>query len=201
MDNLETARQFTYYVPVAQYSEAASPQFFVRVSGAPTAVLPALRARLQAVLPGAAYAVVMPFRDLLTPQLRAWRFGATTFVAFGMLALVLAALGMYSLVSYEVTQQEKELGVRLALGAPRSGLLLAVVGRGLHLASIGVGAGLLVVLSSSALVQSMMFEQSARDPVVIGAVGLGLLTVTIVASLVPAVRAMRTDPNHVLRAD
>jgi predicted permease len=201
MNDLQPTRQYTYYLPVEQFLEAISPQFFVRVRGEPNAVIPALRTRMQAVMPGAAYVRVVPLSDLITPQLRAWRFGATMFVAFGGLALVLAALGMYSLVSYEVAQREKELGVRLALGAPLGTLVMMVVGRGARLATIGLFIGLLVALGGGRLVESLLFQQSPRDAGVIVTVGTMLLVVAVLASLFPAVRAMRTDPNRVLRAD
>ncbi len=201
MESLEPSRQFTYYLPAAQYPEAPSPQLFVRLDGSPTASMPVLRTRLQALLPGAAYVNVVPMRDLFTPQFRAWRFGATLFVAFGGLAFLLAALGLHSLLAYEGARREQEFGVRMALGASRGRILTVVVARGAGLALLGVAIGLALALAAARPFQPLLFHQSARDPLILSGIAVALVVVGCLASAVTAWRATRLDPSMTLRAD
>lgn len=201
MNSLTPTREFTYYLPVAQFPEAVSPQFYIRVADGGNAPLTALRSRLQRELPGAAFVNVVPMSELLAPQYRGWRLGATMFAAFGGLALLVAALGLHSLVSYETAQREKELGVRLALGASRGRLLQLIVGQGTRLAAIGVVVGVGLALVVSRPLSGLMFEQSTRDPVVFGAIAMGLLAVAVLASFIPGWRATRLDPATTLRGD
>jgi len=201
MRSFEPTREFTYYIPVSQFPEALSPQFFIRVAdGTPLPTI-ALRREMQRELPGAAFVNVVSMSQLLAPQLRGWRFGATMFAAFGVLALIVAALGLHSLVAYETAQREHELGVRLALGASRSRLLRLIVTQGTRLAFFGVLAGLVLAIAASGPLSGLMFRQSTRDPVVLGGIALGLLAVAALASLVPGWRATRLDPAATLRSD
>jgi predicted permease len=199
--SLDDAREHTYYIPAAQYEGPLYPQLFVRVAGEPSAFIEPLRRRLQAELPGAAYATVRPLSDLVDPSMRAWQFGATMFVAFGLLALVLAAIGLYSMIAYGVAQRTRELGVRLALGASAGQVVRMIVGNGLRLVVAGVVLGGAIAVWAAPKLESLMFGASTRDPVVFGGVAAVLLGVAVLASLAPAVRAMRLDPNTALRAD
>jgi hypothetical protein len=198
---LEEAREFTYYQPVAQYDHPPDPQLFVRVRGRAGDQIEALRRRLQPLMPGAAYINVVPLSTLVDPNLQSWRFGATMFVAFGGLALVLAAIGLYSMIAYDVAQRTRELGVRLALGSSVGRVLRLIVTGGLRLVAVGVVAGTALAFWASRWMEALMFRQSARDPMVFAAVALLLLGVSVVASMVPAWRATRVDPNVVLRLD
>jgi ABC-type antimicrobial peptide transport system permease subunit len=123
------------------------------------------------------------------------------FVAFGVLAVVVAAVGLYGVISYRVTQRLHELGVRAALGARQTDLLRLVVGQSLRLAVAGVVAGLLLALLARRWVEPLLFQQSGTDPVVYAAVAGLMLLVAVVASVVPARRAARVDPNTALRAE
>jgi ABC-type antimicrobial peptide transport system permease subunit len=160
-----------------------------------------LRRRLQAELPGAAYANVVPMRALVDPRLRSWRFGTTMFVAFGGLALVLASVGLYSVVAYGVAQRVQELGIRIALGASVADVVRLVVGGSLRVVVAGIVLGALLALWGGRWIESLLFRQSARDPAVFLAVSAVLLLAALVASVVPALRAARVDPNVVLRGD
>lgn len=201
MRTLSPTRDFTYYVPVSQFPDGLSPQFFIRAADGVAPPIAAIRSRMQRELPGAAFVNVMPMSQLLAPQLRGWRFGATMFAALGGLALLVAALGLHSLVAYETAQREQELGVRLALGASRGRLLQLIVRQGTRLALYGVGAGLVLALAASGPLAGLMFQQSTRDPLVLGGIALLLVLVAAVASLVPGWRATRLDPASTLRAD
>jgi putative ABC transport system permease protein len=199
--SLAEAREYTYYLPVAQHDSPPDLQVFVRVRGRAPDHAEALRRRLQPLMPGAAYVNVMPLSTLVDPNLQSWRFGATMFVAFGGLALVLAAIGLYSMIAYDVAQRTRELGVRLALGSSVGRVLRLIVTGGLRLVALGVVAGTALAFWASRWMEALMFRQSARDPLVFAAVALLLLGVSVLASMVPAWRATRVDPNVVLRLD
>ncbi|HSK21306.1 MAG TPA: ABC transporter permease [Longimicrobiales bacterium] len=198
---LTDEREYTYYIPASQYGEEMYPQLFVRVDVEGVSHAEALRRRLQAEMPGAAYVTVQPLRELVDPSLRAWSFGATMFVAFGVLALVLAAIGLYSMIAYGVAQRTRELGVRLALGASAGHVVRMIVATALRLVVIGVAIGGAIAIWAAPRLEPLMFDASTRDPAVYGAVAATLVGVALVASVVPAMRALRVDPNTVLRAD
>ena len=195
------AREYTYYVPLSQTGEPGSPQLFVRVAGRAEEHVDLLRRRLQAVLPGAAYVNVVPMRTLVDPNFRSWRFGTTMFLAFGGLALVLASIGLYGVVAYGVAQRVQELGIRIALGAPIAHVVRLVVAGSLRVVAAGVVIGTLAALWVGRWLESVLFRQSPRDPVVFATVAAVLLVAALAASLVPALRAARVDPNTVLRGD
>ena len=123
------------------------------------------------------------------------------FVAFGGLALLVAAVGLYGVITYNVAQRMHELGVRIALGAQSRDVVRLVVGQGVRFALAGVTIGLGLALLAARWIQPLLFEQSARDPAVYAVVGGLLLVVAMIASGVPAARATRADPNSALRAE
>jgi len=191
---------YFYYVPAAQFS----PQnggLFVRTRGAAKNFKEAVRRGLQREMPGASYVVATPLSEIVGSQTRSWEVGATMFVAFGALALALAAIGLYSVIAYNVAQRTHELGVRVALGAQSSDVVRLVVTDGLRLAGIGVGIGALAALSASKWIKPLLFDVSPTDPAVFAAVVAVLVAVAVAASWVPARRASRVDPNVALRAD
>ena len=199
--NLTGEREYSFYIPVTQHTSAPDPQLFVRVAGDPERVIEPLRRALQELMPGAAYVNVVPLAQLIDPSLRSWRFGSTMFVAFGGLALLLAAIGLYSMIAYDVTQRTRELGVRIALGSSVGRVLGLIVGGGLWLVSTGIAVGLLVSLWGAKWMEGLMFQQPARDPLIYAVVAGILLLVAVVAAIVPALRAARIDPNSALRLD
>ena len=123
------------------------------------------------------------------------------FVAFGGLALVLAAIGLYSVISYNVAQRTHELGVRRALGAQAADVVRLVVADGLRLAGVGVVLGVGAALYASKWVKPLLSNVSPRDPWVFVAVALTLVGVALAASWIPAVRASRVDANVALRSE
>lgn len=160
-----------------------------------------MRSGLQAEIPAPAYVNVIPLTQLVDPNFQAWRFGARMFLAFGALALVLAAVGLYSLIAYDVAQRRRELSVRIALGAPYGRVMRAVIGRGLLLVGGGVVGGTAIALWLAPRVQSLLFRQEARDPLIFGGVALALLLIGVVATAAPASRAARVDPAAILRRE
>ena len=192
---------FHYYLPLDQFREDEGFALLLRMRGEPDAQLETVRRQLQKVLPGQAYVVVRPLHELIDAQRRSWRFGATMFVAFGGLALLVAAVGLYGVIAYNVAQRMHELGVRIALGAQAGDVVRLVVSQGLRFALIGIAVGGGIAFFAGKWIQPLLFQQSARDPVVFGVVAALLLAVALFASLFPARKAAQADPNSALRAD
>jgi ABC-type antimicrobial peptide transport system permease subunit len=190
-----------YYLPIEQFHPAAGYAVMVRMRGDPAASSERVRAALQTVMPGQTYVTVRPLSEIVDGERRSWRVGATMFVAFGVLALVVAAVGLYGVVAYSVAQRMQELGVRVALGAQTRDVVRLVVGQGVRFAVAGVTLGALLALVAARWVQPLLFAQSATDVRVFGAVGTVLILVAVAASALPARRATRVDPNTVLRTD
>jgi predicted permease len=151
--------------------------------------------------PGIQSLDIKSFEELLDPQVRPWRVGATLFGLFGSIVALVTAIGLFSVVSYLVTQRTHEMGVRIALGAGPGRVLRLVLGGALRTAVVGAIAGVLLSIAIAPLVQPLLFDNNPRDPVLLTAVALGLLSIAVVASLWPAWRATRVDPLLALRAD
>lgn len=190
-----------YYLPVEQFPSEPASFLVLRMRGDAAPFAEEIRRTLQREMPGQQYVTVEPLTNLLTNQRRSWQLGATMFVAFGLLALVVAAVGLYGVIAYNVAQRMHELGVRIALGAQRRDVAWLVVGQGLRYALIGVAIGSALALGAASRVQPLLFQQSAKDPVVFGGVGAVLMAVALAASFFPAQKAMHADPNTVLRAE
>jgi len=190
-----------YYLPMDQFPTEGGSYLVLRLKGSPAEMAEGVRRALQVVMPGQQYVTTQPMSDLLDAQRRSWRAGATMFVAFGFLALVVAAVGLYGVIAYDVGQRMHELGVRIALGARGADVVRLVVARGVRLAVGGVAVGSALAIAASRWIEPLLFRQSATDPVVFGSVGAVLVAVAVVACSAPAARAVRADPNTVLRAD
>jgi len=129
------------------------------------------------------------------------RFVATLIGAFAMVALLLAAIGIYGVLAYTVAQRTSEIGIRMALGAQRSSVLRLVVGNGLTLAVIGVAIGAAAALVATRALQRLVFGVSTTDPGVFAFVALALTAVAVTAAALPALRASRVDPIVALRSE
>jgi putative ABC transport system permease protein len=193
-----------YYLPFDQKSPDGGTRSRLVLSmadGDAARYVEEVRRDLQKVMPGESYVTVWPLADEVNSQRRSWRLGATMFVGFGVLALLVAAVGLYGVVAYNVGQRMHELGVRIALGAQTSNILGLVVGQGVRFALAGVATGTAVALGAGRWLQPLLFHESAHDPAVIGAVGVVMLVVALAASALPALRAAKADPNAALRSD
>jgi putative ABC transport system permease protein len=200
----ETGRTAQVYLPFG--TPIVGPRAYVLILRARDGVRPdrlvaPLRRMMQAVMSGLPYADVWPARDGLNREMRPWRLGATIFGIFGTIALMLSALGLYSVVSHAVVERMHEMGVRLALGAPRHDIVRLVMSRGLRTVAIGVGMGLVLALAAGRFVQPLLYAVSAHDTGVYVVVGVVLVGAATIASLIPVRRAMRADPLDVLRAE
>ena len=193
------------YLPLAHPAMASEEPsaLLVRVrenaAGAP--VTAALRRELQALSPNMPYVGVQPFEALVAPELQPWRLGATMFSVFGVLALVIAAVGLYSVLAYAVSWRFHEIGVRMALGATARDVVRLIVRDGMRVAAAGVAFGALLALAAGPWVESLLYQTSPRDPLILAAVAATLLAVACAASLVPAWRASRVNPSVALRAE
>jgi predicted permease len=189
-----------YYGPVDQ-SGGAGQGLFIRTRGDAAKMVPTIRRELQRLMPGISYVSVAPLEKFLEPNVRPWRLGATMFTLFGALALVLAAVGLYSVIAYNVTQRSHELGVRIALGAQARDVLRLVLASGLRVAVVGIVIGGTTALLGSKFIAPLLYRVSPMDPLTYIAAALILLTVAVLASLLPGVRATKVDPNVALRAE
>jgi putative ABC transport system permease protein len=197
--NLTDDPSFYYYVPATQVVRTQG--LFVRTRGDARKLQETVRRQLQREMPGASYVTVMPFSEIIGSQRRSWNLGAMMFTAFGFLALLLAAIGLYSVIAYNVAQRTHELGVRRALGAQAGDVVRMVVTDGLRLASVGIVIGVSIALWAGRWVQPLLFGVSPKDPLVFTIVATVLVGVAIAASWVPALRASRVDPNVALRTE
>ena len=189
------------YVAVPRSGEYAATTVIVRAPpSSAAAVEVAARRELPALIPGAT-PNVLRMADVLAPQYRPWQLGAMLFSIFGLLALLIAAVGIFSVVSHDVGQRRRELGVRVALGATMGDVVRLVLGGGVRVVAVGVVAGVLIAAAAGKLIASILYGVAPRDPAVLGGVALVLLAVAALASALPAWRASHADPMDALRAD
>jgi ABC-type antimicrobial peptide transport system permease subunit len=189
------------YVPFEAWPNRSVSMMEVRTDGDPTAMMPALRAALSSASPDLPWLDIRPLRQRLEPQLRPWRLAASMFTAFGVLALGLAAVGLYGLLSYAVACRAHEIGIRKALGAPNGGVVRMVIRGALGMTLPGIALGVGVALAAGRLIASELYGVAPHDATVIALCIGSLMVVAIVACLAPARRATRVDPMVTLRAE
>ena len=198
-----------YYVP---YEQTPGPPAFVGdvpqvrglvvgVAGDPSDMAPAVQRLIQSTSTVPVYARVRPYQELLDPQMRPWRLGATLFVAFGVLALAIAAVGLFGVVSYIVSQRTREIGLRLALGGTSAVVGSAVVAQAVRMVGVGVVIGLLAAMVVGPRVRDLLFQTTPRDLPVLLVATATLVLVAVLAALLPAWRAARVSPMVALRVD
>jgi len=187
------------YLPATQSRVVGG--IIVRAAGDPRALAEPLRRQIQRMLPGYGYASVKRLTAVLDPVVRQWRLGATMFTIFGSLALLLAAVGLYGVIAYDVAQRMREMGVRVALGAQSADIRRLVVWQGMRVAVAGVTLGVIIAFVTVRYVEKLLFDTRAHDPVAFGAAIATILVVAVLASLIPARRATRVDPVVALRTE
>ncbi|MFN2566717.1 MAG: ABC transporter permease [Gemmatimonadaceae bacterium] len=188
------------YFPIAQLP-ARGLQVAVRSTLPPDQLAAAVRREVAAMDPTIPLFAVRPMDDLLAQQTATGRFGSAVLTAFGLSALVLAAVGLYGVLAFVVSLRRREIGIRLALGATSGRVLEGVIGQGTALATLGLAIGVAAALFSTRVLESQLFGVGARDPVVFVGAALALLVVAVAASWVPARRAARVDPQIALRVE
>jgi predicted permease len=189
-----------FYLPVLQ-SYQASMTVHLRTTGDPVALTDALRREIRSLDPDLPLTGVKPMREHLRISVFSQRLAASFLGSFGLLALLLATIGLYSLIRYAVSQRTREMGVRLALGAQRADISRLIVGEGMVLALAGLGIGIAAAFGIAPLLRSLLLGVSATDPVIFVAIAVLLATVTAVSSYLPARAAARIDPIVALRAE
>ena len=209
-EGLDGERRLQVYFPHRQ-NATRNMVFAVRTVGDPLAAMPGVRAALKTVDPDVAIANISPMEELVSASTGPRRFSMVLLAIFSGLAAALAAIGLYGVMSYTVTQRSKELGVRLALGATPAGVQRLVMGQGMRLALFGVGFGLVAALALTNLLrvfdnaaadrvaERLLFGVNANDPATFVSISLFLLGVTLLATWLPARRATSVDPVVALR--
>jgi putative ABC transport system permease protein len=167
----------------------------------PNSMVAAVRGEVQKLDADLAVFNVKSMQEMVGGSLAQPRFRTLLLGVFAGVALILAATGLYGVIAYAVTQRTNELGVRMALGAQKSDVLKLVVGEGAQLAGIGIGIGLLVALPLMRIISRLLFGVNAADPVTFGATALLIILVTVAASYLPALRAIKVDPVVALRSE
>lgn len=187
----------------APFTQVPSPTltYIVRAEGDPARLTGTIRAALSEMTPHVALAAVRTFDDVVETATRTSSLLSWLSVLFGALAGILAIVGIHGLMSYTVAQRERELAVRAAVGATRSSLVALIAREGLLLSVIGIVGGVALAWASAGAIASLLFEVSARDPLVFVGSAVGLAVVAAAGYALPALRASRVEPVAALRAE
>ncbi|HJQ41187.1 MAG TPA: ABC transporter permease [Thermoanaerobaculia bacterium] len=199
--NLAEAPEPAMYVPHAQAQTFRTMSLVVRSEQSLATLAPAIRAVIAQTGSDSAVGELRPYRDVVAGSVASQRFRAMLLLAFGAAALLLATLGVAGTLAYITSRREREIGVRMALGATARQIVSLVLSRGLMLVAFGVLAGAVASLFLTRLLQSMLFGVTPADPLSFAAVAATLFAAGIAASAIPAARAARTDPMNVMRAE
>ena len=199
-EGLDAQKRVQLYLPLAE-NPRAFMGYVVRTVGDPLAEVATIRRAVAAVDPDLPLAAPKSMDSLIDSSLGSRRFAMLLLGGFALLALVLASVGLYGVMSYTVTQRSRELGVRLALGAGTNDVLGLVLRQGVNLALVGVVVGLSAAFLLTRVMNSMLFGVGATDPITFVTIPLVLMAVAALATYLPARRATRTDPIVALRAE
>lgn len=200
IDNLEVETPVQAYEPYHEFA-FNSLTLVVRTRGDPTALATAMRREVLAIDPQQPVHTQKTMERIVSDTLGPRYFSLLLVGVFAAVALLLASIGLYGVISYGVAQRTREFGVRLAIGANRSDILRLVLGQGGRLIGLGLLLGLIGALLSARLIQSLLFGISARDPLTLAVIAVILATVAFLACLIPALRATKVDPMIALRSD
>jgi putative ABC transport system permease protein len=198
---LPSPSEGTIPLRLANFLSPVSMTLVIRTGSDPAALIAAVEAVVHSMERDAPVSDVTTMAQVLSREFAQPRFYLLVFGAFGAVALLLAVVGVYGVISYSVARRTREIGLRVALGAPPSGPFRLVVGQGMRLAILGIGIGLAAALGATRYLRSVLFGVEPTDPMTLGA-AIGLLGVTALAACcVPAWRASRVDPMVVLRGE
>ncbi len=201
LSNLSLDPRPMIYAPYLQNPFARGVQFAVRTRGSPSALAAAVRRELMALDREQPIEQVGSLEQALTAQFAQPRFQTSLMGSFAALALVLAALGIYGVNSYAVTQRRNEIGIRMALGATRAAVLRQVIGQGLLPTAAGIVLGLIVTAMLASWLKSFLIGAGSLDPAAFAGAAFVLGIVAVVACYLPARKAIRIDPAVTLRSE
>jgi predicted permease len=187
------------YGPIHDYDRGVG--LYARTTGDPAQALPILRRAVASIDPAVGVYNAMPFEDYMGASVFPRRIAASLLTVLGAIALLLAAVGLYSVMAYSVTQRTHEIGIRMALGGQRSRVMSLILRKGLALTLIGLAAGLVAALSASQVVASVLLNVSATDPLIFLGASVFLGAIALLASLLPARKATKVDPLTALHCD
>jgi putative ABC transport system permease protein len=195
---LDATTRESVYLPFRQRPMGGS-SLAILTSGRPEALISAVRAQVRELDPDIPLTRVMPMTEVVARSVWQPRLYTALFGVFAAVALILATVGIYGVMSYAVTQRTREIGLRMALGAQKQDVLKLVVGHGVVITAIGVGVGLVAAVALTRLMSSLLFAVSTTDPITFAAVSMLLAGVALAACFVPARRAAKVDPMVALR--
>jgi predicted permease len=195
-------RALVYLPPAHPLVAKRTPTaLLVRTASDAQALIPTMAREIQRLSSDMPHVSVRPYSELVAPQLRPWRLGATMFTLFGIIALVIAAVGLYSVMAYLVAQRTQEIGVRMALGARRNDIVRMVAWQTSRAVVAGLVVGAVAAALASRWLADLLYETSPRDPLVYGGAAAVLMVAAVIASVVPARRSSAVDPALALRAE
>jgi putative ABC transport system permease protein len=198
-NGIEAPVKGKFYRLYSQFNQLRNGTMVVRTTGDPAALAGPLRAVVREVDPSVPLAAVRTMDEVIDTALTSPRLTGSVLVAFGGVAIVLSALGLYGLLVYLVSERTREIGIRVAIGAQRGQIIARVLGQGVRLATIGAGLGLLLAFAWTRTLQGLLHGVTAVDPATFIGVPLVLVGVAIVASFIPARRAASVDPIRALK--
>ncbi|HEY7475317.1 MAG TPA: FtsX-like permease family protein, partial [Vicinamibacterales bacterium] len=190
-----------YYIPAGQEVGFGGSALIVRGADRSPGLVADVRRLLIGVDPTISYISAETIQARIEPQVRPWTLGATVFLLSGLLALVVAGIGIYSVMSYLIADRRREIGVRMALGATAQDIVRLVLRGSLLMAVVGIATGELVALLLGRLAEPLLFDTSPRDPAVFAGVAAVLLLVAMAATFLPARRARAVNPVEALRME
>lgn len=196
---LEQKGGLEMYFPIAQNRDWGSLDLVIRAKLPIESLVPSVRAALRTVDPNLPSSEFQPLEQLVDHAVSPRRFVTALLGVFALLALILASLGIYGVISYSVTQRTNEIGIRIALGAQTTAVLKLIIGQGVKLAMIGLGIGLTAAFVLTRVLSSLLFGVGATDPLTFTGIAVLLTTVALLACYIPARRATKVDPMIALR--
>ena len=197
-NSLDVETPFAVYLPYQQYPYAGMT-LVIRTASDPASMATAVRREVQGIDASLPVSDVRSMEEVISTSVSQRRFSMTLLGIFATVALLLAAVGIYGVMAYSVSERVHEIGIRIALGAGRGDILKLVVGQGMILTLIGIASGLVASFVLTRLMASLIYGVSATDPLTFAGVSLALAVVALLACYIPARRATRVDPLEALR--